>query len=109
MPPEPADPLGDLVPERLRDAPLWERVLCLAGGLFFLLLGVVGWLLPVVTGIPFYVIGLFLLAGVAPPARHFVNWLDRKLPMGARRLLRKVRRAKPPTDAPGSGGEAPPR
>lgn len=97
---EPADALGDLVPERLRDAPLWERVLCLVGGIFFLVLGVVGWLVPVVTGIPFYVIGLFLLAGVAPPARHFVNWLDRKLPLGVRRLLRKVRRGRSPPTPP---------
>jgi hypothetical protein len=64
------------------------------GGLFFLGLGVVFWLLPVVTGIPFYVIALFLLAGVAPPARHFVNWLDRKLPRRVRELLRKVRRSR---------------
>ena len=72
--------------------PRWERALRLVGGIFFMILGVVGWLVPIVTGIPFYIIGLFLLASVSPPARRFVNWLDRKLPRRARLLLRRRRR-----------------
>jgi Flp pilus assembly protein TadB len=53
-------------------------------------LGVVFWLVPIVTGIPFYVLGLVLLAAASSRARRLVNRLERRLPAGARVKLREL-------------------
>ena len=44
------------LPDLLRPGghrPLWIRALCLLGSLVFFALGVVGWLIPILTGLPF--------------------------------------------------------
>jgi hypothetical protein len=76
----PADDLPDLLPVTGHRHPLWMRALCLVGGLVFVVLGVVGWLIPVVTGLPFYAVALVLFAMASDRAREWVNALDRKLP-----------------------------
>jgi hypothetical protein len=61
-------------------------VLCFAAGF-------VGWLIPVVTGLPFYAVGLALLAAASPRARRWINRLERRLPEKLRwRLRRTLRR-----------------
>jgi len=70
------------------------RVLALVGGVLFMVLGVVGWLIPVVTGIPFYIIGLGLFGMGSRRARHWINKLEQHLPYKARLFLRpKLRKA----------------
>ena len=69
-------------------------MLCLIGAVILFLLGIVGWLIPLVTGIPFYVAGLFLLSMGSDRAREWVNRLERKLPMRWRLTLRRVMRKK---------------
>lgn len=98
-PPQPA-PLGELIPPRTAPLPVWKKVVYLGGGILCMIGGIVGWLVPVVTGIPFYIAGAFLLAAVSPQMRRLVNWTDRKLPDRARRLLRRNRTADSP--APGT-------
>ena len=79
----------DLLRELEHHRPFWVRVLCFAGAGVFFVLGIVGWLIPVLTGIPFYVAGLALLALASDSARHLINRLERRLP---RRLRWAVRR-----------------
>jgi uncharacterized membrane protein YbaN (DUF454 family) len=72
----------------------------------------VGWLLPVVTGIPFYIMGLALLGLASGRARQWINRMERALPedlrWSLRRGLAKVRSkavrdlVNPPPD--GAGG-----
>jgi len=85
MAPDPPDLLRE--PEHHR--PLWMRVLYVAGAGIFFALGIVGWLIPVMTGIPFYVAGLALLALASDNARHFINRLERRLPRRVRWALRR--------------------
>ena len=55
----------DLLREQKHHRPFWVRVLCFAGACIFFVLGILGWLIPVLTGIPFYVAGLALLGTLA--------------------------------------------
>src|SRR5918996_642619 len=52
--------LPDLLSTEIQH-PLWVRALCIAGALVCFVLGVIGWLIPLVTGLPFYAVGLILL------------------------------------------------
>jgi hypothetical protein len=78
----------DLLREQKHHRAFWVRVLCFAGAGIFFVLGIVGWLVPVMTGIPFYVAGLALLALASDGARRLINRLERRLP---RRLRCAVR------------------
>ena len=78
----------DLLREQKHHRPFWVRVLCFAGAGIFFVLGIVGWLIPVLTGIPFYVAGLALLALASDSARRLINRLEGRLP---RRLRWAVR------------------
>lgn len=100
--PPATDGLGDLIPPRTVPLPRWKRVAYLTGGIACMIGGVVGWLVPVVTGIPFYIAGAFMLAAVSPRARRFVNWCDTKLPQGLRRALRRGRMEPPPRGPTGT-------
>lgn len=73
--------------------PMLKRVALLAGAGACFVLGVVGWLVPIVTGIPFYILGLVLLAKGWPWAGHRVNAWERRLPRRWRLLLRPRWRA----------------
>ena len=79
----------DLLREPEHHRPLWLRVVCFVGAGLCFLLGIVGWLIPVITGIPFYVAGLALLVLASDGARHFINRLERKLPRRVRWALRR--------------------
>ena len=78
----------DLLREQKHHRPLWVRVLCFAGAVIFFVLGIVGWLIPVLTGIPFYVAGLALLALASDGARRLINRLERRLPRHLRWAVR---------------------
>jgi len=88
-PPSASPPeLPDLLPPLVK-RPLWVRASCVAGALLCFALGVVGWLIPVVTGLPFYAIGLLLLGMASSRVARWINRLDRRLPRGVRIQLRK--------------------
>lgn len=88
----PPEDLEDLLPEQGVDLHPVRRLLSLVGGVLCILLGVVGWLVPVVTGLPFYALGILLLGMASRRFRRLVNRAERRLPPGARRALRRALR-----------------
>ena len=86
--------LPDLLELPNQPRALWLRALCVLGALLCFVLGVFGWLVPLVTGIPFYVMGLLLLGMASERTRRWVNRMEQKLPhrwrLGIRRLRARV-------------------
>lgn len=68
-----------LLPPLTRKQPVWKRAFYLGGALLLFLIGILGWLIPVVTGIPFYVAGLILLGMGSQRVRDWINQLEAKL------------------------------
>lgn len=93
-PPASSPELPDLLPALVKRA-LWVRALCVAGALVCFALGVVGWLIPVVTGLPFYAVGLLLLGMASSRVARWINRMDRRLPLAVRIKLRQWTRRQP--------------
>ncbi len=70
--------------------PLWKRALLLVGALIFIVLGVVFWIVPLVTGIPFYIVGFALLGAASPRAQAVLNRAEARLPHRVRLALRRM-------------------
>lgn len=83
---------GVEIPDLLRvdggEHPLLRRVLFSIGAAVCLVLGIVGWLVPVVTGVPFYVLGAVLLAKAVPSFGHWLNAKERGWSLRHRLWLR---------------------
>jgi hypothetical protein len=84
------DELPDLIDRGNAPRPVWVRVLALVGAVACFILGVVGWLIPVITGLPFYAAGLVLLAVASNQVGGWVNRLERRLPHTLRLKLRAL-------------------
>jgi hypothetical protein len=84
--------LTELLTPRAARPPVWLRAACVVGAAVCFALGTVGWLVPMVTGIPFYVGGLILLGIASDRVRRLINLLDRRLPRRWRRALRRALR-----------------
>jgi hypothetical protein len=82
--------LPDLLREPDGRHPFWLRIVFLAAAAVCLAAGVIGWLIPVVTGIPFYAAGLVLLGLASDRTRRGINRLERRFAEGTRRKIRKV-------------------
>ena len=83
-------PLPDLLRDQDGRHPFWLRVVFLVAALVCLAAGVVGWLIPVVSGIPFYVAGLVFLGLASDRTRRFINRLERRLAESTRRKIRRL-------------------
>lgn len=83
-------PLPDLFREPNRRHPFWLRILFLAGAVLSFAAGVVGWLIPVVTGLPFYAVGLVFLGLASERVRRWLNRMERRLAERTRRRIRSV-------------------
>jgi uncharacterized membrane protein YbaN (DUF454 family) len=83
-------PLPDLLREQDGRHPFWRRVVFLVAALACFVVGIVGWLIPVVTGIPFYLAGLVLLGLASDRTRRLINRAERRLGESTRRRLRRV-------------------
>jgi hypothetical protein len=83
-----APELPDLISTAYR-RPLWKRALCVLGALVCFALGIVGWLIPVVTGLPFHAAGLVLLGLASSRVARWINRLERRMPHRLRVQLRK--------------------
>ena len=83
-------PLPDLLRERDGRHPFWLRAVFLVAAVVCLALGVVGGLIPVVTGIPFYAAGLVFLGLASDRTRRFINRMERKLSENTRRRMRRI-------------------
>jgi hypothetical protein len=91
--PHPLPPLIPLLPE---SCTLVQRVALTLAGLLLLGVGLIGWLLPVVPGTPFMVIGLMLAGRASHGVAQQVNRLEAGLPYRCRLLLRlSLRRPNP--------------
>jgi Flp pilus assembly protein TadB len=101
------DPLGDLLSPTPAERSIVRRAWLIALGCTLFLLGIVFWLTPVMTGIPFWLAGLVCLAKVSDRIRRVVNAGDRILPNRLRKMLRWARdkTARRKDDAP--AGTAP--
>lgn len=84
----PDDELPDLLACDGGKHPPLKRVLLVLGAVVCLVLGVVGWLVPVITGVPFYLAGLVLLAKAIPAVGRWINARERRLPRRYRLWLR---------------------
>jgi hypothetical protein len=81
----------ELLPARAGDISFVKRVTLIVCGIVLIVAGIVGWLLPVMTGVPFWVAGLILLARASDRCRRLINWGERNLPTKARQILRWAR------------------
>jgi hypothetical protein len=83
---------GVTIPDLLGDPhgehPMLRRVLWGLGAAGCFVLGVVGWLVPIITGIPFYMLGIVLAAKAVPPFGHWINRKERSWTLKWRLLLR---------------------
>ena len=82
--------LPDLLREQDGRHPLWLRVVFLVAALVCFVAGVVGWLIPVMTGIPFYAAGLVFLGLASDRTRRFINRMERRLSEHTRRKIRRL-------------------
>jgi hypothetical protein len=85
-----SSPLPDLLREQDGRHPFWLRMIFLAVALVCLAAGVVGWLIPVVTGIPFYAAGFVFLGLASDRTRRLINRLERRLAERSRRKIRRL-------------------
>ena len=91
----PDDDLPDLLPPRATERPLWLRTIYFGAGIILIILGVVGWVVPVVTGIPFYLAGIVCLSMASTRIREWINraerrWLSHRNRQRLRHWLRKI-------------------
>lgn len=83
-------PLPDLLRSPDERHPFWLRVVFMGAAVVCFALGVVGWLIPVITGIPFYAAGLVFLGLASDRTRRFINRMEHKLSENTRRRIRRV-------------------
>jgi hypothetical protein len=83
-------PLPDLLRNQDGRHPFWLRMIFLGAALVCFAAGVVGWLIPVVTGIPFYAAGLVFLGLASDRTRRLINRLERRLAENTRRRIRRL-------------------
>ena len=92
--PPPAPELPALLPEDGAERGMVMRIVLLVVAVLCFVLGVVFWLVPVMTGIPFWILGFIVLGMASRSAARWVNRQERRLPRRARLLLRpRLRRA----------------
>lgn len=101
---QPNDELPDLLPEQRTERGLIVRIgLLVATGILFVL-AIVFWLVPVVTGIPFWILGLITLGMASRRAARWINARERRLPRKLRLALRpRLRRELRERDRGGEG------
>ena len=71
-------PDKETLPARRR--PRWKRLLILASGWFFIFIGILGVILPILQGVLFLAIGSYLLSLESPWVRRKMLMLQRRYP-----------------------------
>jgi hypothetical protein len=93
----PPSELPRLLRIRRDPAPWWRRALYVGGAALAFAAGIAGWVIPVLTGLPFWIAGFVLLAMASQRVRHAINAAERRLPLKWRRGLRdRLRRIRSP-------------
>jgi hypothetical protein len=90
--PTPSTRLAPLLPEGPRSHSTITRIGLLVASGVLILLGVVFWLVPVVTGLPFYLAAVVTLSMASSRAARWMNRCEQHLPYRFRRWLRLVLR-----------------
>jgi len=91
--PQPPTELPDIVRVGLQERGTLARMGLLIATLVCFVLAIVGWLVPVLPGIPFWILGFFTLSMASRRAARWINRQEAKLPRRWRLLLRpKLRR-----------------
>ena len=73
--------------------PFWKSILLIGAAVLCFVAGIFGWLLPVVTGVPFYIAGFILLGTASPRVRRWINRTEARLsPTWRRRIRAGIRR-----------------
>jgi len=81
---------ADLLRVDERQRSVLAKSALLVAALLLFALGLIGWLVPVFTGIPFYLAGLVTLGMSSRRAARRINGWERRLPESWRRGLRRV-------------------
>ncbi len=81
-------PLPALISEPGHERGVVARAALLVAALALFALGVVGWLIPVMTGIPFWIMGFLVLGMASRRAARWINRQEGRLPRRMRLLLR---------------------
>lgn len=95
--------IPDLLSEPGGERPMMRRILWGLGAVGCFVLGVVGWLVPIVTGIPFYLLGLVLLSKAVPSFGRWINRKERTWKLKWRLLLRPALRKQVDAERQGDG------
>jgi hypothetical protein len=82
--------LPDLLREHEGRRPLWRRLVYLLAALVCVAAGIAGWLIPVMTGLPFYAAALVFLGLASDRVRRGINRLERRLAESSRQKLRRM-------------------
>jgi len=80
--------ITDLIPESQAAPKLLKRLGLVVGGLVLVVLGILGWILPFLPGVPVLIAGLALLALASERLRRRVNFYEAKLPVKWRERIR---------------------
>lgn len=90
MIPPPQPDLPPLLETNAAPRPLVTRVALLCGATLFFALGIIGWLIPVVTGIPFYIVAFAMLGAASRRTARLLNRAETRLPYRWRVALRRL-------------------
>jgi uncharacterized membrane protein YbaN (DUF454 family) len=75
----------------LRPRPLWQRLIYPLIGIVLIILGIIGWLMPVIPGFPLIIIGIPWLACFHP---RLELWVRRQMHRIGHAMMEKIRKAK---------------
>lgn len=86
----------DLIPHEWTQRPWYVRLPLALFGLVLIVLGMLGWLMPVIPGFFLVPVGVVLIASTSRLFATRINALDRRLPRRVRRILHApLRRHRP--------------
>ena len=75
--------------ECLRCRPLWQRIIYPVIGAILIVLGIIGWLVPIIPGFPLIIIGLPLFVCINPRFELWARRLMRKMGQAVKKRFRK--------------------
>jgi len=97
--------IPDFLPEDKGDSGFLKKCFFVVGGLVLIVLGIVGWVLPFLMGVPLIAAGLAMAAVAIPGLRKLVNSLEAKLPRKWRLYLRPKKKGDGPGTLEGEVGK----
>ncbi len=84
--------LGDFLIININNISLLKKVSYFIAGLILIAVGFIGWVLPVLIGLPLIFMGLVFIGLSNNKVGLIINHIDKKLPYTVRKYLRKMKR-----------------